>query len=85
MAQYQKLNVGIVTHEGVDAVTNAQVRVSKNATRALVQAEVDDGLNNPPLGSLILINDGSDGRAYLRVAEAGAATDFEKITTTAAD
>jgi hypothetical protein len=77
MAQYQTLSVGILSLG--DSPT--QVRRGTNVTRATVLAECDDGLNDPGLGSLYLSTD----RAYLRVAQASAATDWEKITTTAAD
>ena len=82
MAQYQELSAGILSlRHATDTEVTRQVRVTKNVTRATVLAEFEDGLNNPPVGSLILSGD----RAYIRVAANNAAADYEKITTTAAD
>jgi hypothetical protein len=84
MSQYEILNAGIVNLSGKNANIAAQVRVTDQTTRATVYAEVDDGINDPPIGSLILVNS-TTGKGYIRTAAAGAATDFQKITTTAAD
>ena len=77
MAQFEKLSAGRVFLNN----TLTQVIQGTNVTRAAVLAETEDGVTNPGLGSLYLSSD----RAYLRVAGAGAAADWEKVTTTAAD
>ena len=82
MAVQQLFRAGIISLENSSINTTAQVRCGSNTTRATVLAECDDGFNNPPIGSLYL---SSAGKAYLRVAAAGAATDWQKVTTTAAD
>lgn len=75
--QFEQLGVGILRVGAGDR----QIRSTTKVTRATVLAEVDDGFNNPAVGSLILSTD----RAYLRVAADSANTDFEKITTSGAD
>ena len=78
MAEKQIFRVGIV----MTGDTGVQVRSGASTTRAAVLAETDDGFNNPPVGSLYL---STAGKGYIRVAENGAAADWEKITTSAAD
>ena len=84
MQTYQELKVGVLSVEDKTTPDAAmpQVRSGAQTTRATVLAEMDDGFNNPPIGSIYL---STAGKAYLRVAKAGAATDFQKVTTTAAD
>lgn len=77
MAQFEKLTAGRVFLNN----TRVQVIQGTNVTRAALITELDVGINNPGPGSLYLAPD----RAYLRVAEAGAGTDWQKITSTAAD
>jgi hypothetical protein len=77
MSQFEKLTAGRVWLND----TNTQIIQGTNVTRATVLAETEVGIAKPGLGSLYLSSD----RAYLRVAEAGAAADWEKITTSAAD
>ena len=72
MAMFEECSVGRVFFNN----SKQQILVGTNVTRATVQAEVDDGINNPAVGSIYLSTD----RAYLRVAADGANTDFEKIT-----
>lgn len=54
-----------------------------HVTRAAIQAEFPDA----PIGSTYtsVVATGSTGRKYLKVTEAGAATDWQKFSTTAAD
>jgi len=73
---YENLSVGrIFFGDGKQIIAGTKV------TRATVLSETQDGMNNPGVGSLYLSTD----RAYLRVAAANAAADWEKITTSAAD
>jgi len=85
MAQYQILRAGIVVLGDSSLGTAAQVRCGSKTTRATVYAEENDGFNSAPIGSLYLSNDGSTGKLYVKVAGAGASTDWQKATTTAAD
>ena len=84
MQTYQELKVGVLSVEGeaTPGVAIPQVRAGSQTTRATVLAELDDGINNPAVGSIYL---STAGKIYLRVAAAGAATDWQKVTATAAD
>jgi hypothetical protein len=61
-------------------LTGGQIIVQgTQTTRALVRAEVGDV---PAIGSLYL---STAGKLYLKVANAAADTDWQRVTTTAAD
>jgi len=63
-------------------VQGASVFAGTAVTRAAVRAEVGDG---PAIGSLYLSSGASGARFYLKVASAAASTDWQAVTTTAAD
>lgn len=64
----------------LDTLINAQlIYVGAQTTRAGVRGEVG---NTPVVGSAYL---SSAGKMYLKVANAAATTDWQRVTTTAAD
>lgn len=77
-------------HDGFNAVsyTSADIKFSagthvisgSRVTRANVEADFPAA----PIGS-IYVSSGAGGRVYVKVADAGAATDWERVTTSAAD
>ena len=77
MAEKEIMRIGIlmVGDNGI------QIRAGTSVTRAAVLAETEDGVNNPPIGSKYMSTD----REYRRVAAANAETDWQKVTTSAAD
>ena len=76
-------------HDGFNAVAfaNADIRLNNQAwviSGALAtRAGVEAAFPTAPIGSRYHSTDA--GRMYLKVADAGAATDWEKVTTSAAD
>jgi len=59
-----------------------QIRSGDSDTRQEIIDECDDGIDTPAKGSVYL---SSAGEAFLRVNNAGAATDWEKVDTSASD
>jgi hypothetical protein len=80
MAQFERATVGKLVVTTKD--DSAMVLSGAKTTRATVLAETENGIDNPKIGSLYL---SAAGKVYVRVAAAGAAADWEKVTTTAAD
>ena len=78
MALYQELSVGELQ------IGNSLVKIVKGsaATRLAVLNELDGGPSKPAVGSIYI---STTGVWYGRVANAGANTDWQKFTTTAAD
>jgi hypothetical protein len=76
MAMFQQLSCGELAITGAGRAV--KVFTGSSVTRAAVLAEVG---NSPARGSVYISTD----RSYNKVAEAGTATDWEKVTTSAAD
>jgi hypothetical protein len=81
MAQQREVTFGIVRIENRTAVENGcpSLVAGSKTTRATVLAEFP---NDVAIGSLYL---SQAGKLYVKVANAGAATDWEVVTQTAAD
>lgn len=84
MAERASKSYGQIRLENRSASTKRYAGVIHGdcTTRATVLAQFDAIYPNAPVGSLYL---SAAGKLYLKVNTAGAATDWELVTTTAAD
>jgi len=73
MAYFQELTAGIIFLRGKDLEDTTQLRTGSSATAALIYAETEDGMNNPPTGSMYL---STAGTIWFRIATTPAATDW---------
>ena len=67
----------------VDVVKNKLIRDRYFSSAAVTRAAVEAAYPTAPIGSLHIST--VDGRTYVKIADAGAAADWQKVTTTAAD
>ncbi len=73
MQTYQECGIGVLSVLNKGIAADAQVRSGSSSTAALVYAEMDDGFNNPPTGSIYL---STAGIMFIRIASNGAAADW---------